>query len=82
MGSLFLEPQRTMTDKPFLSIEDVAKHFGVNTTTVYRLAQRGQLPGFKVGGQWRFNRDMLEAWVADQVRGRWSGRPMRGDSDG
>ena len=56
-----------MMEKPYLTIEDVAKRFGVNPTTVYRLVQRGVLPGFKVGVQWRFSRQMLESWVADQV---------------
>ncbi len=56
-----------MPDISYLSVEAVAKRFGVNSTTVYRLAQRGVLPGFKVGGQWRFSEAMLESWVADQV---------------
>ena len=56
-----------MTEKPYLSIHEVAKHFGVTPTTVYRLAQRGDLPGFKIGNQWRFSHMMLESWVADQV---------------
>ena len=56
-----------MTEKSFLSIEQVAKRFGVNPTTVYRLAQRGVLPGFKIGNQWRFSEEMLESWVADRV---------------
>ena len=56
-----------MAEKPYLTVEEVAQRFGVNTTTVYRLAQRGILPGFKVGFQWRFSRQMLETWVADQV---------------
>ena len=56
-----------MTGKSYLTVEDVARHFGVTSTTVYRLAQRGMLPGFKVGNQWRFSVDMLESWVADQV---------------
>jgi len=56
-----------MVEKPYLSVEGVARRFGVNPTTVYRLAQRGMLPGFKVGGQWRFSQEMLESWVADQV---------------
>lgn len=56
-----------MNQKIYLSVEDVAKQFGLNTTTVYRLAQRGALPGFKVGGQWRFSETMLESWVADRV---------------
>ncbi len=56
-----------MGDKEYLTVEEVAGRFGVNPTTVYRLAQRGTLPGFKVGNQWRFSRQMLELWVADQV---------------
>lgn len=56
-----------MNVKPYLSVEEVAERFGINVTTVYRLVQRGDLPGFKVGGQWRFNPEMLESWVADQV---------------
>ena len=51
----------------FLSVEDVAQRFGVNVTTVYRLAQRGRLPAFKVGNQWRFSQEMLEAWVSEQT---------------
>ena len=56
-----------MGDREYLTVEEVAQRFGVNPTTVYRLAQRGTLPGFKVGNQWRFSRQMLELWVADQV---------------
>ena len=54
--------------QPYLTVEEVAKRFGVNPTTVYRLAQRGQLPGFKVGNQWRFREARLEEWVADRER--------------
>lgn len=54
-------------EKPYLTVEDVAKRFGVTSTTVYRLAQRGTLPAFKVGNQWRFSEAMLDSWVADQV---------------
>mgnify|MGYP001577117891 FL=1 len=56
-----------MAEKPYLTVEEVARRFGVTATTVYRLAQRGVLPGFKVGNQWRFSGEMLELWVADQV---------------
>ena len=57
-----------MPEKPYLSIEDVAKRFGVNVTTVYRLVQQGRLPAFKIGNQWRFSETRLEEWVADRER--------------
>ncbi|MBI3011067.1 MAG: helix-turn-helix domain-containing protein [Candidatus Omnitrophica bacterium] len=56
-----------MAEQPYLSIAQVARRFSVTTSTVYRLAQRGVLPGLKIGGQWRFSQGMLESWVADQV---------------
>ena len=58
-------------DAIYLSIGEVAAKLGVNATTVYRLAQRGTLPGFKVGSQWRFSGEQLDSWVADQVTIEW-----------
>ena len=52
----------------YWTVEDVARRFGVNVTTVYRLVQRGKLPAFKIGNQWRFNPARLEEWVADKER--------------
>ncbi len=60
-----------MSGNEYLSIGDVATKLGVNVTTVYRLAQKGSLPGFKVGSQWRFSGNQLESWVADQVTIEW-----------
>ena len=55
-------------EKPYLTVEEVAKRFGVNITTVYRLVQRGKLPAFKIGKQWRFSQHRLDEWVADRER--------------
>lgn len=54
--------------KAYLTVEEVAVHFGVNATTVYRLVKQGRIPAFKVGNQWRFSLDRLEQWVADRER--------------
>jgi len=56
-----------MAEKPNLSGEEAAKWLGVSLRTVYRLAQRGKLPSFKVGGQWRFSQELLREWVRDRV---------------
>lgn len=56
-----------MSENRNLSIKEAARWLGVSTRTVYRLVQQGILPGFRVGGQWRFNQALLEGWVADRV---------------
>jgi excisionase family DNA binding protein len=40
----------------------------VDRTTVYRMLSEGRVPGFKVGGQWRFSRQEIEAWLKEQSR--------------
>ena len=57
-----------MTTRHYLTVEEVAKQFGVNVTTVYRLVKQGKLPAFKVGNQWRFSEVRLEEWVANRER--------------
>ena len=53
-------------DTPALSVREVASLLSVDEKTVYRLAKRGELPGFKVAGSWRFRRDDLDGWIENQ----------------
>jgi len=43
-----------MAEDDILTISEVAEFFKVAHKTVYAPAQQGELPGFKIGGQWRF----------------------------
>ena len=36
-------------------------------STVYNLARRGQIPGFRVGTDWRFRKDAIERWITKQT---------------
>lgn len=49
-----------------MTVRDVAGYLNVDEKTVYRLAQRGGLPGFKVAGTWRFRRGDIDAWIERQ----------------
>ena len=37
----------------------------VNRFTVYRLISQKKIPAFKVGGQWRFKQEMIDAWLGE-----------------
>ena len=43
-----------------LTIKEVAEFLKLTEKTAYRLAADGKIPGFKVGGSWRFRRDEVE----------------------
>jgi excisionase family DNA binding protein len=45
-----------------LTIRDVAAYLKLPVSTVYRLAERRELPGHKVGRQWRFHKSILDEW--------------------
>lgn len=49
-----------------LTVRDVAGYLNVDEKTVYRLAQRAELPGFKVAGTWRFKQADIEVWIEKQ----------------
>lgn len=49
-----------------MTVREVADYLNVNEKTVYRLAQRRELPGFKVAGAWRFKREDIEHWIENQ----------------
>jgi len=50
-----------------MSLEEFAKHVGMDMREVLRLADRGKLPGNKVGGQWRFNRARVTEWLQQEM---------------
>ena len=49
-----------------MTVREVATYLNVNEKTVYRLAQKRQLPGFKVAGAWRFRRNDIDRWIDEQ----------------
>jgi len=56
-----------MTDE-ILTLPEVAQLLKVAEKTVYTMAQKGGLPAFKVGGQWRFRRTDLHEWIDAKTR--------------
>ncbi len=49
-----------------MTVRQVAAYLNVDAKTVYRLAKRGDLPGFKVAGTWRFKKDDIDRWIEER----------------
>lgn len=46
-----------------LTLKEVAAYLKLAEKTAYKLAAEGKLPGFKVGGSWRFKAEDIERWI-------------------
>lgn len=46
-----------------MTTKEAAEYLKLNYMTVYKLAQRGRIPASKVGGNWRFKKDILDDWL-------------------
>src|SRR2546425_6942700 len=60
---MLMEKQKKQTTNTLMTVKDVATYLAVTERTVYRLVKDHKLPAYKVGGQWRFKTDLIEAGV-------------------
>jgi excisionase family DNA binding protein len=49
-----------------LTVNELAEYLRVHRSTIYRLLKKGQLPGFKIGSDWRFNVEVIDEWRLKQ----------------
>jgi excisionase family DNA binding protein len=49
-----------------LTLSEAADLLQVSTRTLQRMIRNGQLPAFKVGGQWRVRETQLRQWVENR----------------
>ncbi|MEL6545409.1 MAG: helix-turn-helix domain-containing protein [Myxococcota bacterium] len=61
--------------QPFLTIEETAELLRLNPGSIYKMAQRGEVPGAaKIGRAWRIHRDTLLRSLMSETRGPRSSR--------
>ncbi|MHB1642691.1 MAG: helix-turn-helix domain-containing protein [Acidithiobacillus sp.] len=54
-------------DGDILTLDEVEVYLKAGKKTVYRLAQQGEIPGFKLGGTWWFRCTELDRRIAAQI---------------
>jgi len=54
-----------MNDR-WMTVHEIADYLHVSHDMIYRLAQNGRIPASKIGGRWRFKRDLIDHWMASQ----------------
>jgi PTS system nitrogen regulatory IIA component len=51
-----------------MTIEEVAKFLKLKPQTIYTWAQNGKIPAAKIGKEWRFRRDLVDAWFDQHIQ--------------
>ena len=63
-------PVVSRMDSDIMTIREVAEYLKLTEKTAYRHAADGKIPGFKVGGAWRFRRSEIDRWIERQSAGQ------------
>ena len=50
------------------TIRELAAYLKLKEKTAYALASRCEIPGFKVGGSWRFRRSDIDSWIDKRAK--------------
>ncbi len=53
-------------ESDIMNIKEVASYLKITEKTAYKLASEGKIPGFKVGGAWRFRKKEIDQWIDNQ----------------
>jgi excisionase family DNA binding protein len=53
-------------DHEILTVKEICDLLQVHQTTLYKLVREGSIPAFRIGTEWRFRRDLIERWMAEE----------------
>lgn len=63
-------PQQSQSKPPnLLTARQVAELLQWNPYTIMKKAEKGELPGFKLGREWRFKQEDIVAWIETKRNG-------------
>jgi nitrogen PTS system EIIA component len=60
-------PEPVYREDEILTIREVAKYLKMNERSIYKLAHLGLIPTVKIASQWRFRKNLIDAWLENQM---------------
>ncbi len=58
-----------------MTIEEASNYLRIPLSSLYKLAQDGKIPCQKVGRHWRFRRETIDSWLANQIQVQKTNKP-------
>lgn len=47
-----------------MTIKEVAKYLKLHPITISKLSKEGKIPSFRIGSVWRFDKKVIDKWIA------------------
>ena len=54
-------------NQTFLTVEELAAAFSCHSSSIYRMAKAGKIPGFRIGSNWRFDAAAIADWERERT---------------
>ncbi|MBW2182755.1 MAG: helix-turn-helix domain-containing protein [Deltaproteobacteria bacterium] len=49
-----------------LTTKELAEYLKLTEVTIYKYANEGKIPGFKIGSRWRFDKDQIDNFLKNE----------------
>jgi excisionase family DNA binding protein len=54
-------------DHAMMTVRELASYLRLSEAKVYRLANNGCIPSFRLGTSWRFRKDLIDEWTRKAI---------------
>src|SRR5271156_375518 len=66
ISSLSMNSRPDATSSQIMTLSEVAEYFQIHRGTLYRLVRKGKIPYFKMGSDYRFDKDAIDKWTVER----------------
>lgn len=49
-----------------MTTKEMAKYLKLHEITICKLSKEGKIPSFRLGRAWRFDKDVIDEWIAKE----------------
>jgi len=53
--------------KDIMSTKELAQYIGLSKSKIYQLIRQKKIPASKIGRQYKFSKEMIDAWIREQI---------------
>ena len=51
-----------------MTTKELAQYLKLHTITICKLSKEGKIPSIRIGGVWRFDKDVIDEWITEGLK--------------